>query len=576
MDTKPDHHDQLLDKKEPLATQTNPVSEEDNNEDELGPTNTTPTPKRRLPLIVKPWVILLIHAAACVALAMSMAFGLDGYEAIDDTGSRRKGGRLILRVSDVTTLVSVALVVIRVILAAFSAIALWASGRYMLYGPPRTNTSTVTKMVRWRLPPWLQNIRNTPQDYKSWIVSLVSFVLLFQPFIGPIVTGSVNWNSDFIMSTDVVEVNSVDPLAQFSGWYWYNQGGPAIQTALRKAAANANMAWANPTTKNEHGKSITGNGCRHIVNNDGLVAHSVLVDAILPCINIRSVSWFRSMDSATKKEYWDDITGNSLTMVKDNPFYYWVSGGAYAYDTKKTRPNPSTTDVPPPATVFSGTLAIVVLVERHDITTPPCTKLSNTKFGNLDIWPYDKMSHYGNNKDENCYAIGKVDFTAGVTRSSRAHYIDSRVVEDQTPIDKVKFEPNPWVQEAIWWLPHLMNTIGLMNTSQVPTWDNVDGYAEDLLRQAYLGAWDMLSHSFDEKGPTYKAYSADSRLVAEVSRVRVFVWMGLCLLVTVSGALLLALVLEEKYLKVPEEVVQEGREERKEEAQNLFFDLALS
>jgi hypothetical protein len=33
--------------------------------------------------------------------------------------------------------------------------------------------------------------------------------------------------------------------------------------------------------------------------------------------------------------------------------------------------------------------------------------------------------------------------------------------------------------------------IAVMNSSLLPTWDNIDGYAETLIRQSYLAAWDM-------------------------------------------------------------------------------------
>jgi len=39
--------------------------------------------KQRLPPTVKAWTVLLTHGAACLALALSMAFGLDGYAAGD-------------------------------------------------------------------------------------------------------------------------------------------------------------------------------------------------------------------------------------------------------------------------------------------------------------------------------------------------------------------------------------------------------------------------------------------------------------------------------------------------------------
>ncbi|KAI3565895.1 hypothetical protein IWW34DRAFT_908191 [Fusarium oxysporum f. sp. albedinis] len=109
-----------------------------------------------------------------------------------------------------------------------------------------------------------------------------------------------------------------------------------------------------------------------------------------------------------------------------------------------------------------------------------------------------------------------------------------------------------------------MTMIAVMNSTLLPTYDNIDGYVQQLLRQLYLAAWDMYHDSFDsdQNSLTYKAIPGISRQLAEVSFARVFSWLGVCLLMTSSGFLLLVIVLDRRDMEVPEEALLEVREER--------------
>lgn len=70
---------------------------------------------------VNAWSILLVHLGVCVAIALSIALAVHGYEALDDksaTHASYAGGKLILRVGDVTTLISAALVVVKLLVGS--------------------------------------------------------------------------------------------------------------------------------------------------------------------------------------------------------------------------------------------------------------------------------------------------------------------------------------------------------------------------------------------------------------------------------------------------------------------------
>ncbi|RYP34576.1 hypothetical protein DL767_004217 [Monosporascus sp. MG133] len=438
-------------------------------------TGSTPCPLRSRKARTQAWITLFVHGGTCVALALSVALGLDGYEAGDDSDPRSVEGRLLLRVSEITTLVSVALVVIKLIVGMWSTTILWASARHMF--KKCKSPTEVSSMLRWNHLLWLRH--GVPGDSAGWIISLTFLAVFIQSFTSPILTGSGPFNKR-----------------------WH----------LRTAAGYASLAWADPTTS------------------------SVLLDATLPCINIHGIQWYRSVEEVADED-WLAVNTSLLSLVNDNPFSYYHDGASVVYDWMHMRGSKSD-GMPPPSHMFSGTKTVALLINRHYMTEPPCTGLVNTKFGNLDASPYYlqprvypdnstwEWHERGSNFGENCYIVGRINFTAGVTKSSRARYIMPRVVEDQTPTQDVKFEPNPWVFDAIWLLPDLMTMISAMNTSQLPTFDNIDVYVGELTRQAFLGAWDMLTQSFVEDGPTHSAFPAQRRLLADVSNRRVFSWLA--------------------------------------------------
>ncbi|KAI8711011.1 hypothetical protein NCS52_01514500 [Fusarium sp. LHS14.1] len=490
--------------------------------------------------VIRVWSILFLHAGCCIALALSITLALDGYLAGGEKSSRVNDGKLLLKVSDVTTLVSVSLVVIKIIAGSWSAIVLWACGRYMLSKSNEMKTQTaVSSMIQWKVPPGVRSLSMIPRSFSSWNISILTLIIMIQAFTAPILSGSVNWNVGFSVSQNAV----------------FDKKRP-----LRTAAGYANLEWADPSTVDSHGKSITGNGCRHLFGKDGLPPESVLTDAVLPCIDIHDIHWIRSEDELTGSD-WDDVDDDDLTLVDDTPLSYYHEGVAMVFNSTDLRRGPNTTDTPPPPYLYSGTRIVALMLGRYNVTDPPCSALKNTIFGDINALGYHRVRSRVNSVHENCYHIGRVNFTAGVTTSRRATYLTPRVVEDQTAFNDVKFEPNSWVHEAIWLLPDLMTMLSVMNASQLPTYGNVDGHVGELLRQGYLAAWGMLAHGYGQETETYKALPAKGRLVADVSFPRVFAWLGLCLLMTGWGALALGTTLGRRDLQPPQDVMEARAED---------------
>ncbi|OAP58632.1 hypothetical protein AYL99_07722 [Fonsecaea erecta] len=554
-----------------------------------------PNSKSRLPPKVKAWTILLSHLAVCTALALSIALAINGYEALDDDSASHAtyvDGKLILRVADVTTIISAVLVVVKLLVGAWSTLTVWACGHYLLSTAapspdPKTTTPSKAKevswMVRWKLPPWLHPRSGMPKNPRQWVISVALLITAVQTFIAPIITGAVNWTSTPVSEPDArVSVAAVDSTADFGGWKWYNYpfNPPGLDRKpyLRTAAGYASLVWGDQTTLSPNGTSLTGNGCRHVVqSHDTVGPNSTLLNATIPCIRIHSLEWYKADYEVPRAEWVYVADSSDLSIVDDPPSSYYRPGTTVVFDDYVLRNKSQDWYSKPAPTIFSKMQTVGMMVKRVANQDPPCSALDPTIFGSVDhLGRY--LLNWGDSTNGNCYFIGRVNFTAGVTVSPQAKYVSNRVVEDQTPLDEVVFVENPWAQEAVWLLPDLMTMVAVMNSTLLPTFDNINGYVELLMRQAYLAAWDMYHDSFDEDqiGHVYTAIPSVSRQLAEVSFARVFAWLAMCVLMTIFGALLLVAVLAGDDLTPPEEELEEAQKERHGEETEGFFDTVYS
>jgi hypothetical protein len=78
-----------------------------------------------------------------------------------------------------------------------------------------------------------------------------------------------------------------------------------------------------------------------------------------------------------------------------------------------------------------------------------------------------------------------------------------------------------------------------MNVSQTPTWDNIDGHMESLIRMSYMASGDALFEDLNTKPLKSTAHERVRSLKAVVSHLRVNLWFTAQLLITVSALLFL-------------------------------------
>ncbi|KAH8691534.1 hypothetical protein BGW36DRAFT_388498 [Talaromyces proteolyticus] len=520
--------------------------------------------------------LLLVHTAGSIALALVLVYAVDGYNAGDDSTPHYVDGKLLLRSSDVTTLVSAALVFIKFFTTSWAAIATWRGAWELTQSNTGLSSKQVSFMTRYKLLPWMRPPFGLPRGRRSWAVAVFLLCSFPQPFIAPLLSGAVNWNPSLVAGpqTAAVPVNSTNPTASDSYWSQYTVFGyPTKRTdVLRQALGYANIAWSDTTTASTNGTSLRGNGCRHVVNSNGLLENSTLTNVVVPCIKIQNINWAMAAAEVPDAAFSQATTYDWQTSVlNDTLSYYTNPGHAILFDVnnlwyKKDYESNSF----PTASKVSGPNSLALIIANQ---YSHCQNLTPNQFGDVNSYPQFK-TYWALGS---CYLFANVTIEAGVTTSQLSKYISPRVIEDQTPLDDATIDPNTWSQEAVWLLPDVMTSLSQMNSTLLPTWNNLDLYVETLIRQSYLAAWDSFHNNWDTGGTISLAIPQQARVQAKVSHARVYSWLAISLLETVGGIFLIYLLLNPGSLQEPDlpgKIISEQVKEAKAAGKKIMDNLS--
>ncbi|KAF8245488.1 hypothetical protein K440DRAFT_634182 [Wilcoxina mikolae CBS 423.85] len=188
-------------------------------------------------------------------------------------------------------------------------------------------------------------------------------------------------------------------------------------------------------------------------------------------------------------------------------------------------------DTPPDPNEFKGTKYVVIFASVHDGTK--CSDIATT-FGEL---PSDaKLFSIREEKDAPCFIAGTVDITAGVMNNVEGKAINTKAVDIQR--DDGKIGDNRWVNETLFLLPDVMNMVALTNmTASIRRWQNIPNYTKSVIQYSYSATWDAMDQKFSPADGGIPTRQQVTILIATVKEARVYAWLGINLLFTISGLL---------------------------------------
>ncbi|KAF4446025.1 hypothetical protein F53441_10283 [Fusarium austroafricanum] len=401
--------------------------------------------------------------------------------------SRQQEDGLVLRSSDITTIFSIATKVLEYLRLSWAGMIAWRLA-FILMEHQGLEIKHLSRYLKG-LPP-LKRPRG-----KEGLTMLLLLILLPQSFIEPLIMGSLDW-SFATTGSKPTTVASAEPTAGARAWYWYLDNIPNRQIAIRTAGGMVSRAWGAEDLRRPA-------SCRHVMPITSPV-NSTLLNAVLPSIQIHNITWEMGAIPGDIARYARE-NASALSVVNESPFEYTRTGVGALFN---------------PGEAWN---------------TREAVKMDH---GLLRAFP-------GNNNEvnETCIARGTIYFTAVTVKAHGSKFVTPQVVEyncsnDFTNLEE-EIEPSIWTREALWLLPDTMTQIAIMNTSQLPTWENLDNYTETLIRISYLANWDTLHALYDDKdNGKMTLLPAQPRLRASVGFIRLYTWYGVTLLLPVTGILL--------------------------------------
>jgi len=446
-----------------------------------------------------------------------------------DGRKRKQQGTTFWNASDITTMVTAGLVLLRIVSNSWAAMSAWRCAFIMLE-TDGLSLLQFQRTVSWRIP-CTTRIR---QSFRYSVVAVILVLMIPSNFMAPILSGAIGWRD--VQAPVGTEHIIFRPRAPEQLWYWYLHLASDRFRIAQRAAGYTNLALANKRDPNV-------NTCRYVSSDTGYLPNNTTVkDIRVPCIDIHDISWDQDREEFVTK-FVDNPSIVSLTDFNP-PFSSNTGGDAMLFNSTLWKSAPAT-DAGccavhiRPATIFSGVkyIALVLTIQIRN----NCTRAEPNAFGD---WEYMASIHnlYSKNLGgpELCIRIGTVNLTAGVYESPNSMIVAPGVIE-ATRDEKVEMKRDPWVEEALFLLPDVMTRVAVMNSSMLPTWEKIDDYVKHLIRHSYMGTWSILRQTFDTEGYNFTAGLQVPMLQATVSHSRVWVWFASQILLTVSGVLLVAL-----------------------------------
>lgn len=509
------------------------------------------------------WWILPIHLIAAAWFTLIALFVLQGRSfVVAGSGDRGHGShKITLSQADANTLISLALTGIRSLAGCWLTLTGWRMAFITLeqYG---ATVNEFNRLVSYRIPPlrfWGRGTWGSRWTLLSmWLIFLLAWPT---QFVAAIFNGAINW----IPATGQMESGSLINITTASSVVpqWANHNlylNNRYYEVLSASGLSSLTSPMNFVSTMSTGSIDPAPSRRFIPSLVGTPVNSTLKNVTLPYFAIHSLDWITSRDQIEDEEmrqlelvvsesdipafaYGGHLHSDSGTAFS-NPLYLGTdSARLILVNTVAWAPAPFNNDTgfyeyPSPSIDTSQKWVVVVSRYRGNCTT------SSRDFGDLSgIYAYTYPS-----RDLGCYHFARINYTAAAMICHDCRIVSNSVVEATSRSDKSSQSlpssawtpiPNPLVTTAISMIPEVLFYTKISNSSQAPTWQNLDGYTRGMIATAYQASWNSLTNQWRgspmESTTISKPYPV---LIAQVDEFRIFLWFALNAVLPVSGVLL--------------------------------------
>ena len=225
----------------------------------------------------------LAHILLSFTLAITLVFFLDNRHF--DSGKRVSWSgsfaETSLRASDVTTLVSVALVLVRAAGQALIVSMVWRCAMILLQHGG-LSLGQLDKMLSYRIPTSLSGKYSLP-------IAIALLMILPSAYVAPILSGSVNWQGLVLHDTFPAGFGSRPGSESSDYWQRFRTDFNVRWEVTRKGLAHASILWADIGPSSREAR-VQDHRFRYIAKQESVVG-TIVEQAPVPYIKVESVAW---------------------------------------------------------------------------------------------------------------------------------------------------------------------------------------------------------------------------------------------------------------------------------------------
>ncbi|KZM22008.1 uncharacterized protein EKO05_0002721 [Ascochyta rabiei] len=356
-------------------------------------------------------------------------------------------------------------------------------------------------------------------------------------FISPIITGAVSWIPKLAMSPSQ-PVNVTHP-GDTPGWTYHRDYENSRFYEVMQALAHSSLATtANFSDSSRHISR------RRIPSLQGFPANSSVQEVIMPYLNIESLEWLQSLDEILPHmDLFKNVTSNDtfkLSIIPSERMNPYFHGGDPGRVTIAFAEEWSLKGSYPAAKVVRGEHYVVVSTNGRQKCGDP---KSDDPFGRLNgLYHLDARtgtSRFNNWHDPSCYVIARMEYSAGIVICRDCRLGTGGIVETTLQDESVVIA-DPLAEQALRMMP---DVLALMSVSH--SWrnwmqpGNLDDYTKGMLSVAYQASWNSMANVWSND--TTMRRTALSlpfpALTASITTWRVWTWLAMNCLLTVSGVI---------------------------------------
>ena len=460
----------------------------------------------------------LAHLVLSLGLALSLVLGLHGtniYPGDCTSLTHIFKDTARVHVSDITTLISASLVAIRITGQAVMVSTVWRC-TIVLLQHDGLDLLQLNTMITYRIP-------SVWSGRRAWPIVLALVFMFPAVYNTPLVSGSVDW------VTSIVYDNSTTLLGGFGSYsrsdrFWDEFKGPDIDLArldfLFNAPGNAALTWSDD-------KSAAGTGQYRFIARKAAPVGSLVENVAVPYVEVHRISWDQDREEWALEKLFNQsqilyAIGRSVTGHTFN------TGNAVLFDQNIAFPPSERQN----ATILSAKKQVAVLIAGG-----AGTELDEWNCRNITLWHDVSAVKKESSPRLACWALGTVEFTVGIRYFDSARFLSNRTVEARPDTHGMqKVVGDSWSEYAIYMLSDMMSTYPGTRTNYTAV-GNLTLYTEALIRQSYTALRTTLYPYTPEK-PELKLLKPITFLQARVSRLRVFSWLFLNLLLPTAVILI--------------------------------------